>query len=155
LGNSCVKESCSTIVGCFGIAPISVRRWTSATALAPLAALVLGAGATGDGAAEVVGLLGGEDSGREEGASGVSVGCGVIGANPGIAVAGAVGITGADVTGETGLMGLIGDSTLVGFVIDFTQLSDVVCQTPDHTGLPYGFGQVLVIDWVMLPVNPA
>jgi hypothetical protein len=36
-------------------------------------------------------------------------------------------------TGETGLIGLIGDSTLVGLVIDFTQLSDVVCQAPDHT----------------------
>jgi hypothetical protein len=59
-----------------------------------------------------------------------------------------MGVTGADMTGETGL------STLVGFVIDFTQVSDVVCQTPDHTGLPYGFGHVLVIDWVMLPVNP-
>jgi hypothetical protein len=101
------------------------------------------------------GLLGVDAAGWEEGASGVSVGCGVIGANPGIAVAGAVGIAGADMTGETGLMGLTGDSTLVGFVIDFTQLLDVVCQTPDHTGLPYGFGHVLVIDWVMLPVNPA
>jgi hypothetical protein len=94
----------------------------------------------------VVGL-GGEDSlvwaGCDEGASGVSVGCGIIGANPGIAVTGAIGVTGADMAGETGLMG---DSTFVGFVIDFTQLSDVVCQTPDHTGLPYGFGHVLVID---------
>jgi hypothetical protein len=102
--------------------------------------LILGAGGAGDGAAEVAGLLGGEDSGREEGASGVSVGCGIIGANSGIAVTGAMGVTGADMTGETGL------STLVGFVIDFTQVSDVVCQTPDHTGLPYGFGHVLVID---------
>jgi hypothetical protein len=64
-------------------------------------------------------------------------------------------------TGETGLLGLsgltglTGDNTLVGLLIDFTQLLDVVCQTPDHTGDPYGFGHVLVIDWVMLPVNPA
>ena len=66
-----------------------------------------------------------------------------------------MGITGADMTGETGLIGLIGDSTLVGLVIDFTQLSDVVCQAPDHTWLPYGFGQVLLMVCVMLPVNPA
>jgi hypothetical protein len=55
-------------------------------------------------------------------------------------------------TGETGLLGLsgltglTGDNTLVGLVIDFTHVSDVVCQTLDHTGLPYGFGHVLVID---------
>ena len=106
--------------------------------------------------------LGGGDSlvwvGCEEGASGVSVGGVIVGTDPGIAVTGAMGVTGADMTGLlgfSGLTGLTGDSTFVGFVIDFTQLSDVVCQAPDHMGLPYGFGQVLVIDWTMLPVKPA
>jgi hypothetical protein len=50
---------------------------------------------------------------------------------------------------------LSGDRTLVGLLIDLTQEFDVVAQAFDHTGLPYGFGHVLVIDWMMLPVNPA
>jgi hypothetical protein len=61
-----------------------------------------------------------------------------------------MGIAGADMgltglLGLSGLTGLTGDSTLVGFVIDFTQLSDVVCQDPDHAGTPYGSGHVLAI----------
>lgn len=51
-----------------------------------------------------------------------------------------------------GLTGLVG---LVGLLIDFTQVFDVVCQTLDHTGLPYGFGHVLVCCWVIAPVYPA
>ena len=67
-------------------------------------------------------------------------------------------MTGADMTGLlglSGLTGLTGDNTFVGFVIDLTQLFDVVCQDPDHTGLPYGSGHVLVCCCTMLPVNPA
>jgi hypothetical protein len=45
-----------------------------------------------------------------------------------------MGLTG--LLGLSGLTGLTGERTFVGFVIDFTQLSDVVCQTLDHTGLP-------------------
>jgi hypothetical protein len=62
-----------------------------------------------------------------------------------------MGVAGADMTGLTGLTG---DSTLVGFVTDLTQVLDEVTQEP-HTGCPYGSGQVLVMVCVMLPVNPA
>ena len=60
-------------------------------------------------------------------------------------------VAGADMTGD---IGLTGDSTLVGFVTDLTQLLDDVTHEP-HTGCPYGFGQLLLMVWVMLPVNPA
>ena len=53
----------------------------------------------------------------------------------------------------TGDAGFIGDVMLVGFVIDFTQLSDVVAQGC-HTGCPYGSGHVEERVWVMLPVKP-
>jgi hypothetical protein len=47
-----------------------------------------------------------------------------------------------------------GDSTLVGLLIDLTQVFDVVAQAFDHTGLPYGFGHVLTCCCVTAPVNP-
>ena len=59
------------------------------------------------------------------------------------AITGALTVAGAFV-GDAGLIGLTGDVTFVGLLIDFTQLFDVVCQTLDHTGLPYGFGHELV-----------
>jgi hypothetical protein len=52
-------------------------------------------------------------------------------------------MAGADMIGD---IGLTGDSTLVGLLIDLTQVFDIVAQAFDHTGLPYGFGHVLVID---------
>lgn len=130
--------------GCRGIAPMSVSRCTSAAALAaPDWAGVFGTGPVVDGAVEVAESVGlwGEDSvvlveeDCAEGASGVSVGCCVIGADPGIAVTGAMGITGADMTGDTGLIGLTGDSTLVGFVTDLTQVLDDVTHGP-QAGCP-------------------
>lgn len=71
------------------------------------------------------------------GASGVSVGFAVIGAGVGWTVTDTVGIAGANVA-------LIGDVGFVGLLTNFTQLFEVVCQTFDHTGLPYGSGQLLV-----------
>ena len=60
-----------------------------------------------------------------------------------------VGLVGlAGFTGDTGLTGLV---TFVGFVIDFTQVLDVVTQGC-HTGFPYGSGHVEERVWVMLPV---
>jgi hypothetical protein len=73
----------------------------------------------------------------------------IVGTGVGGAITGALTMAGALMTE------LSGDSTLVGLLIDLTQVFDVVAQAFDHTGLPYGFGHVLVIDWVMLPVNPA
>ena len=75
-----------------------------------------------------------------EGASGVSVGGVIIGANPGIAVTGAVGATGADMgltglLGLSGLTGLTGDSTFVGLVTDLTQVFDDATQEP-QAGCP-------------------
>jgi hypothetical protein len=60
----------------------------------------------------------------------------------------------AVLVGLVGFNGLTGDTglaTLVGFVIDFTQLLDVVTQGC-HTGCPYGSGHVEERVWVMLPV---
>lgn len=52
------------------------------------------------------------------------------------------------------MTGLIGDSGLVGFVTDLTQVLEEVTQEP-HTGCPYGSGHVLVMVCAMLPVYPA
>lgn len=149
---------CSTMLGCLGIAPISVRRCTRAAALAPVPADVAGAGEAAGWAgevAEVVGLWGADSLAGCGDCSGVVsvviVGTGVAGT-----VAVTLGMTGAVVadTGEaglTGLMGLTGESTLVGFVIDLTQVSDDVTHEP-QTGCPYGLGQVLVMVCTIAPV---
>jgi len=52
-----------------------------------------------------------------------------------------------------GLSGDTGDIGLVGLLIDFLQVSDVVTQGC-HTGLPYGSGHIEKRVWVVLPVNP-
>jgi len=91
----------------------------------------------------VVGLGGGDSLacvGCDEGASGVSVGCVIICAGPGRAVAGAMGVAGADMgltglLGLSGLTGLTGDSTFVGLVTDLTQVFDDVTQEP-QAGCP-------------------
>ena len=73
----------------------------------------------------------------------------------GVSVDGVVICTGAcgAVTGALGMAGtsmlLIGDVGLDGLLIDFTHVFDVVCQTFDHTGLPYGSGQLLVCCWLI------
>lgn len=146
----------SIIVGCFGNAPISSKRCTMAAAFAPLPADVAGAGEATDGAAEVAEVvwLWGADGTGVSSVSVVIVCTGVTGT-----VAVTLGVTGAVVadTGEaglTGLMGLTGESTLVGFVIDLTQVLDDVTHEP-QTGCPYGSGQILVEVWVIAPVYPA
>lgn len=118
------------MLGCLGIAPISSSLCTSAAALAPLFADVCGAGEAVDGAAEVPELvwLGGAGSVVVD--SVVVVCAGAAGT-----ITGAVGIAGADMTGETGLIGLTGDSTFVGLVTDFTQVFEDVTHEP-HTGCP-------------------
>lgn len=63
-------------------------------------------------------------------------------------------MTGADMIGLLGFSGLTGLVGLVGLLIDFTQVFDVITQTLDHTGLPYGFGHVLVCCCVTSPVYP-
>jgi hypothetical protein len=107
------------MVGCGGKAPIIVSRWTNAAARAPLPALWAGAGCSCDWASDGESPLGadsvsGDDSeGVSAGASsGVSI---VIGAGSG-AVTDTLGVTGA-------LMGLIGDSGLVGLVTDLVHVS--------------------------------
>jgi hypothetical protein len=66
------------------------------------------------------------------------------------AVTGEDWIVGADMF-EVGLNGLTGDVGLVGLLIDFLHVSDVVTQGC-HTGFPYGSGHVEERVWVMLPV---
>jgi hypothetical protein len=66
------------------------------------------------------------------------------------AVTGEDWIVGADVL-EAGFNGLTGDIGLVGLLIDFLQVSDVVTQGC-HTGLPYGSGHIEERVWIMLPV---
>jgi hypothetical protein len=126
----------SMMDGCFGIAPISSSLCVIDTAFAPLPADGAGAELAADGAAEVPVLvwLGGADSvlDWEVGASGVSVGCVVVGA---VATGAGAGIAGVETADVTGLTGLTGDSTLVGFVTDFTQVSEDVTQSP-HKGCP-------------------
>ena len=74
-----------------------------------------------------------------------------FGASVGVgAVTGEDGVVGADVV-ELGLRGDTGDTGLVGLLIDFLQVSDVVTQGC-HAGLPYGSGHVEERVWVMLPV---
>ena len=74
-----------------------------------------------------------------------------FGAGVGVgAVTGEDGVVGADVV-ELGLRGDTGDTGLVGLLIDFLQVSDVVTQGC-HAGLPYGSGHVEERVWVMLPV---
>ena len=63
-------------------------------------------------------------------------------------------VTVVAITGETGLTGLTGLSTFVGFVIDLTQVLDVVTQF-DHSGVPYGSGHELLLVCVTEPVYPA
>jgi hypothetical protein len=53
-----------------------------------------------------------------------------------------------------GLIGLIGESTLVGFVTDFTHASEVVIQDVKDK-LPYGSGHVPTRVCVIDPVYPA
>ena len=92
--------------------------------------------------------------GEAVGASGASVGCGIVGTD----TIGAVTGTDWDIDAAVGLAGFIGLSGLVGFVgfvIDFTHVFDVVCQTFDHTGLPYGSGQLLISCWMICPTYPA
>lgn len=74
-------------------------------------------------------------------ASGVSVGCVIVGTGACWTVTGAMGVTGADMTWLIGLTGLVG---FVGFVSDFTQVFEDVTQEP-NTGVPYGSGHVLVM----------
>jgi hypothetical protein len=129
--------------GCFGNAPIISSFCTRAAAFAPFPADGAGAELAADGATEVsvlVWLLGADSV---FGCS-LSVWPVVVCTGGTGAVTGTMGVAGTDMTGETGLIGLTGDSTFVGFVIDFTQVSDDVTHEP-HTGCPYGFGQVLVI----------
>lgn len=122
--------------GCRGIAPISVSLCTRAAALAPLAAGVLAAGEAADGAAELPEPVWGWGADSVEvRASGASVGVWVIGTSTSGAEAGAGVITGADMTGDTGLIGLTGDSTLVGFVTDLTHVLDDVTHGP-QAGCP-------------------
>ena len=126
----------SMIVGCFGMAPIMSSFWTRAAAFAPLPADCAGAELAADGASEVAEVvwLGDVDSvlDWEVGASGVSVGCVIVGADTTGAGAGVTGVETADVTG---LIGLTGDITFVGFVSDFTQESELVAHAPNN-GLP-------------------
>lgn len=86
----------------------------------------------GDGAEELPEdvWLWGCDTGAD--APGVSVGLVIVCTDATGAIAGAVGIAGADMTGE---IGLTGESTLVGFVTDLTQVLDDVSHEP-HTGCP-------------------
>lgn len=66
-------------------------------------------------------------------------------------ITGSCGINGAVVTcaigliGFNGLIGLTGDSTFVGFVIDFTHSFKTTIQGP-NTGFPYGSGQLELLD---------
>jgi hypothetical protein len=123
---------------------------------APLPADGCGTELAADGAAEVSELvwLWGEDSVVLVELDGsvvelcVSVGCVIVGTNTSGAVTGTVGIAGTDMIGDTGLVGF------VGFDNDFTQVFEDVTHEPP-TGFPYGFGQVLVDVWTMLPVYPA
>lgn len=130
----------SMMDGCFGIAPISSSFCVIDTAFAPVPAGVLVAGEAADGAAEVseaVWLWGADtllDSvllDGEVGASGVSVGCVIVGTGTTGAGAGIAGIETADVA-LSGLIGLTGLSTLVGFVTDFTQESELVTHAPNN-----------------------
>jgi hypothetical protein len=66
------------------------------------------------------------------------------------AVTGEDWIVGADML-EAGFNGLTGDVGLVGLLIDFLQVSDVVTQGC-HVGVPYGSGHIEERVWVMLPV---
>jgi hypothetical protein len=160
-GSSCLNVRVSTIVGCFGIAPISSSLRIVNACFAPFFADGAGAELAGDGAAEVSELvwLWDEDpvllgDGVSDGVSAVVVGTVTTGTFT--VTLGMTGTVVAD-TGEagfTGLIGLTGESTFVGLVTDFTQVSDDVTHEP-HTGCPYGFGHVLVIVCVMLPVYPA
>ena len=119
----------SMIVGCLGMAPIMSSFWTRAAAFAPLPADAAGAGLATDGAAEVAEVVWLD---WEVGASGVSVGCVIVGTDTTGAGAGVTGVETADVTG---LIGLAGDITFVGFVSDFTQESELVVHAPNN-GLP-------------------
>lgn len=147
----------SIIVGCFGNAPIMSNFCTRAAAFAPLPADELVAGESGDGATEVSVLvwLWGADSvlDWEVWASCVSVGCVVSGTDTTGAGAGVTGTETTDVA-FSGLIGLTGLSTLVGFVTDFTHASKVVVQDVKDK-LPYGSGHVPVLVCVMDPVYPA
>lgn len=109
---------------------------TRAAVLAPLPAVVLGAGEAADGTAELPEPVWGWGADSVEvRASGESVGAGVVGTGTAGAATGAGVIAGADMTGDTGLIGLTGDSTLVGFVTDLTQVFDDVTHAP-QTGCP-------------------
>ena len=120
------------MVVCLGIAPTKVSRWTSAAAaFAPLPADVCGAELAADGAAEVAEGVGLGDVDVGADTSGVSVGCGVVGADTTGAGADTTGVAGA----EMGLMGLTGEVGFVGFDKDFTQEFDEVTHAP-HTGCP-------------------
>lgn len=151
----------STMDGCFGIAPASSSFCTIDTAFAPVPAAGAEAELPADGAPEVAaGATAGAASvvcdcwlDGDVGASGVSVGCVVTGADTTGAGAGVTGVATADVA-LTGLIGLTGLVGLVGFVADFTQVFDDVAHEP-HTGCPYGSGQVLTLVCVMMPVYPA
>lgn len=125
----------SMIVGCFGIAPIMSSFWTRAAAFAPLPADAAGAELTADGASEVAEVvwLGGADSvlDWEVGTSCVSVGCVIVGTDTIGASTGVTVVKTADVAFR-GLIGLTGLSTLVGFVTDFTQESELVVHAPNN-----------------------
>lgn len=126
----------SMIVGCFGIAPTISSFCTRAAAFAPLPADCAGAELTADGASEVPEFvwLWGVDSvlDWEEGASGVSVGCVIVGTDT---TGASTGVTVVETADVTGLIGLTGDITFVGFVSDFTQESELVAHAPNN-GLP-------------------
>ena len=126
----------SMIVGCLGIAPMSFNLWTRAAAFAPLPADAAGAELTADGASQVAEVvwLGGADSvlDWEVGASCVSVGCVIVGADT---TGASTGVTVVETADVTGLIGLTGDITFVGFVSDFTQESELVVHAPNN-GLP-------------------
>ena len=124
----------SIIVGCFGNAPIKSNFWTRAAAFAPLPADAAGAELTADGASEVpeVVWLGDALLDGEVGASGVSVGCVIVGTDT---TGAGTGVTVVETADVTGLIGLTGDITFVGFVSDFTQESELVVHAPNN-GLP-------------------
>lgn len=119
----------SMIVGCLGMAPIMSSLWTGAAAFAPLPADCAGAELAADGAAEVAEVVWLD---WEVGTSGVSVGCVIVGADT---TGAGTGVTGVETADVTGLIGLTGDITFVGFVSDFTQESELVVHAPNN-GLP-------------------
>lgn len=124
----------SMMVGCFGIAPTISSFCTRAAAFAPLPADCAGAELTADGASEVPEVVWLWDAllDGEIGASCVSVGCVIVGTDTTGASTGVIVVETADVTG---LIGLTGDITFVGFVSDFTQESELVAHAPNN-GLP-------------------